>query len=106
MVEPLVPLLRCNGKIVGEYIKSQGLKSVQRLNGDPRNGVPASWIVRTMDYGGVRKQQCLPGLIGKRMIIQPLIRKHTPEKDKTEWSVGFSGLGGDRILPFRETEEF
>jgi hypothetical protein len=86
MVEPLVPLLRCDGKIVGKYIKSQGLQSVQRLNGDPRDGVPS--------------------LIRKRMVIQPLVRKHTPEKDKTEWGVSFSGLSGARFLPFLETKKF
>ena len=40
MVEPFAPLWRRNGEVVRKYIKSQGLQSVQGLNGDPGNGVP------------------------------------------------------------------
>jgi hypothetical protein len=48
----------------------------------------------------------LPSLVGKRMIVQPLVCKHAPEKDKTERCMGFSGLRGTRVLPFTETKKF
>jgi hypothetical protein len=48
----------------------------------------------------------MPSLVGKRMIVQPLVRKHAPKKDKTKRCMRFSGLQGTRILPFTETEKF
>jgi hypothetical protein len=34
----------------------------------------------------------LPSLVGKCMIVQLLVRKHAPKKDKTKRCMGFTGL--------------
>ena len=40
----------------------------------------------------------------KCMIIQLLVCKYAPKKDKTEQCMSFSGLQGARVLPFTETK--
>jgi hypothetical protein len=48
----------------------------------------------------------LPSRVRNHMIVQPLVCKHAPKKDKTKQCMDFSGLQGTQVPPFTETKRF
>ena len=86
---PLIPIPVRDRQVIGQNIQCQNFKPVQDLNRDIGNGVPK--IEVSLARLEKRKDN-IPRLVAERVIVQPLICKHTPKDKQAERGIEFQRI--------------